>query len=281
VWLEPFLAAAAEGHRRTIIHLEYLTAEAWSESYHLLASPLGRPGVDRFFFVPGFRPGAGGLVFTDRQPTPLRPGDEDWLMTVFSYEHDFTPFWEELGDFLEERRQRARVLVFGGRSRSGALASWERVTAIRDLPSITVVDQPFVDQETYTALVLGGDFHVVRGEESLVQAILSGHPFLWQAYLQPEGHQRIKVEALLEVWKPWFENEGTEGLAVYEQVVQEFRAFNERLVNSEAEPPQEHYKVFWRHHGLLTRVGRAWASELRKSSKLSRKMLEFLKSSRI
>jgi hypothetical protein len=156
------------------------------------------------------------------------------------------------------------------------------VKAIRGpLASIAVVDQPFVDQETYTSLVQGGDFHVVRGEESLVQAVLAGHPFLWQAYLQPEGHQKVKVEALLEVWKPWFANEGPEGLAVYEQMAQEFRAFNERLVNSETEPPREHYKVFWQHHELLTRVGHAWASELRKSSKLSRKMLEFLKSSRI
>ncbi len=282
VWLEPFLAAAAEGRRRTILHLEYLTAETWSESYHRLPSPLGRPGVDRFFFVPGFRAAAGGLVFTDYQPAPLRPGEEDWLMTLFSYEHDFTSFWEDLAEFLEERKQSARVLVFGGRSRAGALASWERVRAHRGpLPSITVVDQPFVDQETYTALVRGGDFHVVRGEESLVQAILAGHPFLWQAYLQPEGHQRVKVQALLEVWKPWFEKEGPQGVLVYEKVAREFDAFNERNANSDADPPRERYKVFWEYHDLLTRIGHAWASELRKSSKLSRKMLDFLKSSRI
>ena len=35
---------------------------------------------------------------------------------------------------------------------------------------------PFVDQDTYTALVNTADFNVVRGEESWVTAVLSGKP---------------------------------------------------------------------------------------------------------
>ena len=203
-------------------------------------------------------------------------------MTLFSYEHDFTRFWEELADFLAIRQQTARVLVFAGRSRHGALRSWEAVKAARgDLPGITVIDQPFVDQETYTSLLAAGDFHVVRGEESWVQAVLSGRPFLWQAYLQAEGYQSVKVEAFLEVWKIRFDAEGTEGQRVFEAVAREFRAFNDRKENSEELAPLERYRVFWENHDLLRRVGLAWADELRKNSKLSRKMLEFLKSSRV
>lgn len=285
VWLENFLAAGAaqESSRalgtRIIIHLEYLTAEAWSEEYHLLPSPVGRPGVQRFFFVPGFRPRTGGLVFTDPLPCAVERGPEDWLMTLFSYEHDFTRFWEDLADFLQERSQTARVLVFAGRSRAGALASWGRVSARRGgLAAITVVDQPFVDQDTYTALLSAGDFHVVRGEESWVQAVLSGRAFLWQAYLQPEGHQKVKVEAFLEVWKPRFAVEGPGALAVFGQIAQEFRALNTRLVNSDDEPGPEGYRVFWENRELLERIGRSWADELRKNAKLSRKMLDFLES---
>lgn len=284
VWLEAFLVAASAGPPRTILHLEYLTAEAWSEEYHLLPSPVGRPGVSRYFFVPGFRPRTGGLVFTDPATVgasvAAARGSEEWLMTLFSYEHDFTRFWEDLIDFLAERQQRARVIVFAGRSRSGALGSWERVCERRGRPAtITVVDQPFVSQDEYTALVAAGDFHVVRGEESWVQAVLSGKAFLWQAYLQPEGHQRVKVEALLEVWRPWFEAEA--GLGVFEAVAREFRAFNDRLVNSELEPPLEGYRVFWENRELLERVGRSWSSHLRKNAKLSRRMLDFLKKDRV
>lgn len=284
VWLESFLAAAAQGpgclRMRVILHLEYLTAEAWSEEYHLLPSPVGRDGVERWFFVPGFRPKTGGLVFTDPPPDPAPRGPEDWLMTLFSYEHDFTRFWEDLADFLAERDQTARVLVFAGRSQAGALESFSRTATRRGdgLSRIVVVEQPFVDQNSYTALLAAGDFHVVRGEESWVQAILSGKAFLWQAYLQPEGHQKVKVEAFLEVWRPWFEAEGPEALLVFEKIAGEFRAFNQRLVNSAEENPLEGYRVFWENRSLLEKIGRAWARDLRKNAKLSRKMLEFLES---
>lgn len=283
-WLESFLAVAAAGQgalrSRIILHLEYLSAEHWTEEYHLLPSPVGRPGVERWFFVPGFRPLTGGLVFTDPPTDSARAalrGSEDWLMTIFSYEHDFTPFWEELATFLGERGQTARVLVFAGRSRAGALDSFERVSASRGgLPGITVVDQPFVDQDSYTSLLAAGDFHVVRGEESWVQALLSGKAFLWQAYLQPEGHQKVKVEAFLEVWRPRFEAEGTEALVVFDEVARQFRAFNHRLVNSEQEELTEGYRVFWDNRALIERIGTTWATELRKNAKLSRKMLDFL-----
>jgi uncharacterized repeat protein (TIGR03837 family) len=281
-WLEAFLAAAASGHtprKRILLHLEYLTAEAWSESYHRLPSPVGRPGVDRYFFVPGFRAGAGGLVFNNPRPVALERGPEDWLMTLFSYEHDFTRFWDDLAEFLAERNQTARVLVFAGRSRAGALGAWERVRDRRGgVPAITVVDQPFVDQQTYTALLNAGDFHVVRGEESWVQAVLSGKAFLWHAYLQPEGHQSVKVEAFLEVWRAQFDPGDHE---TFDRIAAEFRAFNRRLVNSDTEKPVEGYRVFWENRALLETIGARWAADLRKNAKLSTKMLEFLEKVRV
>ena len=290
VWLEAFLAQAATlpAVPKILLHLEYLTAEAWSERYHRLASPLGYRGVERFFFVPGFRELTGGLVFTDASPSgnamevarQLR-GVEDWLVTLFAYEHDFTAFWEDLTTVLAETNKTARVLVFAGRSQAGALASWQKVSARGGTNRVTVVAQPFVDQDTYTALIQEGDFHVVRGEESWVQAVLSGRPFLWHAYLQPEGHQSVKVEAFLELWKPWFETEGPEGLRVFEAVAREFRAFNARTVNQDQDLGTERYRPFFDNQALLRRVGAAWSSHLRKNAKLSRRMLEFLKAPRL
>ena len=203
-------------------------------------------------------------------------------MTLFSYEHDFSSFWEELADFLQERDQTARVVVFAGRSRAGALGAWHRVrTERRALDRIEVVDQGFLDQDSYTALLAAGDFHVVRGEESWVQAVLSGKSFLWQAYLQPEGHQSVKVEAFLEVWEPWFGPEGVRGQEVFAAVAREYRAMNRRLTNTDTEPGKERYRVFWENRDLLERVGRRWAEHLRKNAKLSRKMLEFLETLRV
>jgi len=61
----------------------------------------------------------------------------------------------------------------------------------------------------------------------------------------------------------------------------EFRAMNRRLVNSETERGTEGYRVFWENRELLERVARAWAADLRKNAKLSRRMLEFLKKVRV
>lgn len=284
-WIEQFLAAAETSpgvlRQRVILHLEYLTAEAWSEPYHKLPSPVGRPGVQRYFFVPGFRDAAGGLVFTDPAPSPASRGDEDWLMTLFSYEHDFTPFWEELADFLTERGQTARVLVCAGRSQAGALAGWRRIVEKRGPLPVRVEALPFLDQAAYTSLLAAGDFHVVRGEESWVQAALAGKPFLWQAYLQPEGHQSVKVDAFLEVWRPWFAVEGEAALAVFNRVADQFRIMNRRMFNTVDAPLGESYRVFWENRGLLETVGRRWADHLRKNAKLSRRMLEFLETFRL
>jgi len=299
--LEAFFISGAAGSAQAkglrallLVHLEYLTAEAWSESYHLLPSPLGKPGVERVFFVPGFRERTGGLVFTDASgvtnPQGLSPdlsrGDEDLLITLFSYEHDFENLWTDLGNHLRGTDLKARVQVFEGRQREGALASWERVNASRPdlapgLKRITLQLVPFVDQDTYTALVNQADFNVVRGEESWVTAVLSGKPFLWHAYLQEENHQLVKVNAFLEVFEPRFTAEGSWGAEVFARLAQEFRAFNKRpeatpLRNSATDPPAEHYAAFFEHHDALSGVLGNWAHELRKSHKLSRRLLDFL-----
>ncbi|NLE01712.1 MAG: elongation factor P maturation arginine rhamnosyltransferase EarP, partial [Fibrobacter sp.] len=46
-----------------IINLEYLSAEGWVEGYHLKESLLSRGNSRKFFFMPGFSTGTGGLIF--------------------------------------------------------------------------------------------------------------------------------------------------------------------------------------------------------------------------
>jgi hypothetical protein len=162
------------------------------------------------------------------------------------------------------------------------MASWSAVSAARGgLPWIRVEAVPFLDQDSYTSLLAAGDFHVVRGEESWVQAVMSGKAFLWQAYLQPEGYQSVKVDAFLEVWRPRFEAEGETALVVFDQVAASFRAVNRRVVNSEDDDLGESYRVFWENRTLLETIGERWAADLRKNAKLSRRMLEFLETFRL
>jgi len=86
----------------------------------------------------------------------------------------------------------------------------------------------------------------------------------------------VKVNAFLEVLEPRFAGEGALGAEAFSRLAHEFREFNDRLTNLSSGPALEHYSVFFEHQELLTRVHSAWAHELRKSHKLSRRLLDFL-----
>jgi hypothetical protein len=64
--------------RRTVapvwINLEYLSAEAWVEDCHLLASPHSTLPLTKYFFFPGFTPRTGGLL---RERDLLSRSDDD------------------------------------------------------------------------------------------------------------------------------------------------------------------------------------------------------------
>ena len=65
---------------------------------------------------------------------------------------------------------------------------------------------PFIDQNNYDSLLYCCDFNLVRGEDSLARAVLSGKPFIWNAYLQDNKYQRVKTEALLGKMEKYFQN---------------------------------------------------------------------------
>jgi hypothetical protein len=61
-WFESILFDADDPALRTVINLEYLSAESWASEYHLLPSLTRSPLVKKFFFMPGFAAGTGGLL---------------------------------------------------------------------------------------------------------------------------------------------------------------------------------------------------------------------------
>jgi uncharacterized repeat protein (TIGR03837 family) len=57
---------------------------------------------------------------------------------------------------------------------------------------------PALSQTEYDALLAGCDLNLVRGEDSLVQALWAGKPFVWQAYPQSDAAHRRKLDAFLD-----------------------------------------------------------------------------------
>lgn len=200
------------------INLEYLTAEAWIDGVHGMASPHPRlPLVKRFFF-PGFSPASGGLLrepdlFSERDRFLADASSVDGFLrrigcapcdretrrvSMFAYEQPRLPalmaVWASGGTpirlIVPEGRVIPDVAAFFGRD---SLVVGEKLSS-GDL-SVEVV--PFMSQRDYDRLLWCCDLNFVRGEDSFVRAQWAGKPFVWHIYRQDEGAHQVKLEAFL------------------------------------------------------------------------------------
>ena len=186
------------------INLEYLSAEAYVERNHRLPSPvLSGParGWTKYFFYPGFTAGSGGLIrnaLADAVTATNNPGTSSpqsvRQISLFCYEPEGLP---ELLTGLGQHGRPSQLLVAHGR----ATQAVRRLLARDDfrLPGNLQVEYlPTLSQTQFDALLGRCDLNMVRGEDSLVQAIWAGKPFIWQAYPQSDAAHRAKLDALLD-----------------------------------------------------------------------------------
>lgn len=97
--------------------------------------------------------------------------------------------WKELPQWNEN----GPVLVFIYNKKPAALFPEEKYL-------------PFMNQNEWDKMMKQCSALVIRGEETMSRACLSGIPFIWQAYPQSEEYHLVKVKALLERMRPHFEN---------------------------------------------------------------------------
>ncbi len=186
------------------INLEYLSAQAYVERNHRLPSPvLSGPaqGWTKYFFYPGFTAGSGGLIrnaLTDAVTATNNPGTSSpqsvRQVSLFCYEPEGLP---ELLTGLGQHGRPTQLLVAHGR----ATQAVRRLLARDDFRlagNLQVEYLPTLSQTQFDALLGRCDLNMVRGEDSLVQAIWAGKPFIWQAYPQTDAAHRAKLEALLD-----------------------------------------------------------------------------------
>lgn len=192
----------ADGQPARWINLEYLSAESYVERSHGLPSPVMHGpggGLVKRFFYPGFTRATGGLL---REPDLMQRQagfDRDaWLaaqgitaspghplVSLFCYEPAALP---EL--LTQLAGHNAQLLVTAGRAtaavRACALPAGLQVHAL-----------PHLTQDDYDRLLWACDLNFVRGEDSLVRALWSGRPFVWQIYPQHDDAHHAKLEAFL------------------------------------------------------------------------------------
>ncbi len=193
-------AMAASPSKPCWINLEYLSAEAWAEDCHGMASPHPSLGLTKYFFFPGFSPGSGGL---SREAGLLGERDR-WLgenpapncpeISLFCY--DTAPVGNLL-DALARSGQAVICHVAPGKplaavsAHLGGKGPWQtgraRVQAI-----------PFLPIDDYDRLLWRCAINFVRGEDSFVRAQWAAKPFVWQIYPQDDEVHLAKLEAFLD-----------------------------------------------------------------------------------
>lgn len=204
-----------------IINLEYLSAENWVEGCHTLTSPVD--STTRYFFFPGFTAKTGGLNVDPRfkaqcqetlshlraalalqqsqepttQQAPQTVTASVRTMTLFGYHN---PALLPLLKSLQRDSMPTQITVFTGLALDNLnellhLQLKEGNTHHEGQVTFTVSNM--VDQDRYDQLLLQHDFNLVRGEDSIVRAMHTGHPFLWQIYPQEESAHIIKLQSFL------------------------------------------------------------------------------------
>jgi uncharacterized repeat protein (TIGR03837 family) len=285
-WLENLIFAPGTG-RKLIVDLEYLTAESWADEFHLIDGLTRSSSVKKRIFMPGFSEGTGGLIidrrfarererFLDQAGRAegrkgltakfgLEPGsDTRFWISVFSYEHDYRRIVADIAAYGAGRPVLA--LAASGKSQACFLEAWTE--AGKPFPAVAL---PFLDQETWDDVILASDFSIVRGEESLARAALSGSPFLWHAYIQENAWQLVKVRALLERMRPFFEPRdftAVEGL---------FLGFNDRFVDGPGEGGKEDLLSALERVENLEKEFRTWSDGLFFRGDLGGRLLTFLR----
>lgn len=212
-------AARERGAQPAWINLEYLSAESYVERSHGLPSPVSSgpgAGLVKRFLYPGFTARTGGLLRERDLAARQQAFDRGaWLasqgvnegaarvMSLFCYEPDALP---ALLLQLSLDPQATDLLVTCGRAADAtrrALAAldlqgrdWNRAGHLR------VHWLPLLSQRGYDHLLWSCDLNFVRGEDSVVRALLAGAPFVWQIYPQDDLAHHAKLDAFLDWLAP-------------------------------------------------------------------------------
>lgn len=222
----PSFVDAMVTHDSLWLNLEYLSAEAWVEGFHLQPS-IQANGLRKYFFFPGFTSQTGGLL----REWELIEVRRDWQSTPEAR----TPLLQYCGlsdDDIEDVNAGARLILLFCYPEAPVVALIEALAASSQ-PSVVLVPEgiqlptasvnpsstaatinspndtsdaethvrlrriPFVDQDRFDRLLWSSDLNIVRGEDSLVRALWAARPMIWQPYRQDDDLHLTKLDAWL------------------------------------------------------------------------------------
>ena len=196
-WLEEILfdenGLQGQKARAYIINIDYLTAEDYAEDFHKLKSGTRSALVKKINFMPGFTAKTGGLILDVPPETDSKTKTAGPQVLMFSYPKDFAPIIRAISRWNKD----AQINLAQGAGKESFLSA-------KNAGDLKINQMPFLSQEEWDKNLFAQDLLFVRGEDSLSRACLASKPFVWQAYLQDDNYQLVKVQALLERMRAHF-----------------------------------------------------------------------------
>jgi uncharacterized repeat protein (TIGR03837 family) len=226
-FLSAWLAEPLPGHTSPVagrcwLNLEYLSAEAYVARSHALPSPVQHgpaAGCSKWFFYPGFTPQTGGLLreagLIERMTAFEAKEAESWLQSLglqVAAPGSTSPLrvsmlcYEPAALAALLRQWSARglagrpveLLVTPGRSALAVKAAMAETNSPLDSAGLRITCLPWLSQQDYDKLLWACDMNFVRGEDSVLRALWTGKPFVWQIYPQQDGAHLPKLAAFLQ-----------------------------------------------------------------------------------
>lgn len=190
-----YLQGLARRERRPVwLNLEYLSAEAWVDGCHGMASPHPSLPLTKHFVFPGFTPSTAGLL-READACPALPALAAETLEISLFCYDDAPVGA-LFAALADLAQPVRCLVPPGKPLAATQAALGAGSAWQ-LGRLQVDAIPFLSQTAYDALLRRCALNFVRGEDSFVRAQWAGRPFVWQIYRQDDDAHLVKLDAFL------------------------------------------------------------------------------------
>lgn len=189
------------------LNLEYLSAEKWVPSFHLGASPQAG-GQTKYFFFPGFTPETGGLL---REKDLV--SERDALQANSETRRDFLRYLGVDEELVAQLAQRKVIFLFCYpnapvqellqvlQEHNTLLlvpASVAQHFTFTPTPKLALHILPPISQTDFDRVLWCSDLNIVRGEDSLVRAIWSAKPMIWQPYYQDDNWHLEKLAAWLQ-----------------------------------------------------------------------------------
>ena len=225
-FLSAWLATPLPGHPSPVagrcwLNLEYLSAEAYVARSHALPSPVQHgpaAGCSKWFFYPGFTAQTGGLLrepdLIERMTAFEAKEAGNWLQSLGlqgAAQDSASPLrvsmlcYEPpaLASLLRQWSARGlagrpvELLVTPGRSAQAVKSAMAETNCPLESAGLRMTCLPWLSQQDYDKLMWACDMNFVRGEDSVLRALWTGKPFVWQIYPQQDDVHLPKLAAFL------------------------------------------------------------------------------------